>query len=100
MRQSFGQLGVAVFAGSIEWRGTRITEAGHVMFADAQGLLMKIVKAELGAECGDLRSRLVVAGENVDPLAAGLHDLSARIEATRPIHQVPGGEIVVGLCLH
>src|SRR5947209_8073049 len=97
MRQALGQLGFAVLAGSVEGRGTRVTETGHVMLADAHGLLVEIVKAELRAECGDLRSRLVVPGENVDSLAARLHDLSALLKPARPIHQVAGGEIVVGL---
>ena len=100
MRQTPGQLGFAVLAGGVEGRWARVTETRDLILADAHDLLVEIVKAELLAEGGDLRNRLVVPGENLYFAGAGLHDFSTGLEAARPIHQVAGSEIVIGLSVH
>ena len=99
-RQALSQFGFAIFSGRVERRGIGVTETGYVMRADTQRLAMKIVKGELLTEARDLRGGFVVAGQDVDAVAALLKDLAAFIEPAGPVHQIAGRKVVIGFGGH
>lgn len=61
---------------------------------------MKVVKSKLLAEICDLRSGFVIAGKNVNILAARLKNLAAFLEAAGPVDQIAGRKIIVGIDGH
>src|SRR5450432_44388 len=95
--EALGKLGLGVFAGGVEGRGTGVAQAGDVPAAHLYVTLVEIVQAVARTHAGDLGGRFVVAGKHVDPVAAGLQNLAATIKAFRPGALVARGDIKIGL---
>ena len=86
-----------VFARSVEGRWPRVTEPGHLPAADRDVALMKIVQAVTRAHSGRLAGRFVIAGQDVDFVAARAKNLAATIEALAPTYLIARGDIKIGL---
>ncbi len=95
--QPLGDLRLGVFAWSVEGRGARVAEPGHLPAADRDVALVKIVQPVTRAHAGDLAGRFVIAGQYVDFVAARAENLAATIEASAPTYLVAGGDVIIGL---
>ena len=80
--------------------GVRIAQACDLIISDVNGLLVKVVKAEVLTEARDLRLGFMVAWEYIHAIAAGFQNFSATFESLGPVDEVAGGKIVIGLRGH
>src|SRR5579871_4049124 len=98
--EALSQLGLAIFAGRVEWSGIRIAQPRHKIAADLQRLPVKVAESKLIAEANDVGFRFMIARQHVHLLGTALQYRPKLVQPATPIRQVAGSEIVIRLDVH
>src|ERR1039457_7136246 len=94
--QVFGELSLAVFAGSVERRGVGIAESRDVPAAELQMAFVEVVETAERAHVDDFASRFMIAGQHVDLVAAAFEDLAVAVDAFIPCTLIAVGDVEIG----
>lgn len=95
--EALGELRFGVLPRSVERRGSGVAKPGDLPAADGDVTLVKIVQSVARAHRGGLFGGFVIAGQDVNFVAAGAHHLAASIEAFAPTDLITGGDVVIGI---